>query len=93
MSKKYLLYSPKPVPGDFHIFVSLKKHLGGQHLKTNVEVKQAGLMWLHVWTTMVNMWKTASALRGSVAEGAEFMYEVFILEGLLPYFFKHHHTY
>lgn len=40
-------YSPDLAPSDFHLFGPLKKHLGGLHFRTDAEVQQAVLTWLH----------------------------------------------
>ena len=39
-------YSPDFTPSDYHFFGPLKKHLGGQHFRTDAEIQQAVLMWL-----------------------------------------------
>lgn len=40
-------YSPDLAPSDYHLFGPLKKHLEGQHFRTDAEVQQAVLTWLH----------------------------------------------
>jgi hypothetical protein len=39
-------YSPDLAPSDNHLFVPMKKHLGGQKFKTDYELKCGVLNWL-----------------------------------------------
>lgn len=38
---EYLSYSPDLAPSDYHLFTNLKKHMGGNRLNSNEEVKTA----------------------------------------------------
>jgi hypothetical protein len=44
-------YSPDLAPSDFHLFGSLKKHLGGRRFATDGEVQQAVMSWLQALDT------------------------------------------
>lgn len=39
-------YSPDVAPSDFHLFLELKKHLGGTHFDTDEDVKEEVLNFL-----------------------------------------------
>ena len=39
-------YSPDLAPSDYHLFLHLKKHLGGQRLQDDNEVKTSVIQWL-----------------------------------------------
>nr|CAH7761651.1 unnamed protein product [Callosobruchus chinensis] len=39
-------YSPDLAPSDYHLFLHLKKHLGGQRLQDDKEVKTVVIQWL-----------------------------------------------
>ncbi|KAG8195681.1 hypothetical protein JTE90_003825 [Oedothorax gibbosus] len=39
-------YSPDLAPSDYHLFLHLKKHLGGQRLQDDDEVKTVVMQWL-----------------------------------------------
>ncbi|GBM03122.1 Mariner Mos1 transposase [Araneus ventricosus] len=41
------LYSPDLAPSDFHFFGPLKKYLAGRHFRTDAEVQEAVVKWLH----------------------------------------------
>jgi hypothetical protein len=42
----HALYSPGLVPGNFHLFPALKKHLSGHCFTCDEDVKCATIMWL-----------------------------------------------
>jgi transposase len=44
-------YSPDLAPSDFHLFGTLKKHLGGRRFATDGEVQQAAMSWLQALDT------------------------------------------
>lgn len=89
---------------DFHLFVSLKKHVSSWHFKTNVEAQQAILKRLHRlgidlfcarFYALVHQWnKCLTTLKIYMYQCFldvylfEFMYKVFLWEGL-SYFLKH----
>jgi len=43
---RYLPYSPKVAPSDYHLFPNLKKHLHGRRFSTNDELKYTTEEWL-----------------------------------------------
>ncbi|VVC37523.1 Hypothetical protein CINCED_3A024544 [Cinara cedri] len=40
-------YSPDLAPSDYHLFTSLKKHMGGKKFSTNEEVKEEVDKWIN----------------------------------------------
>ena len=43
----HTLYSPDLASSNYHLLEPLKKHLESQHFRTDIEVQQAVLTWLH----------------------------------------------
>jgi transposase len=66
-------YSPDLAPSDYHLFGSLKEHLGGKRFRNNEEVIQEVQEWLHLqpkdfFRELPDRWRKCIANRGDDVE-------------------------
>ena len=85
-------YSPDLVPSDYHLFLHLKKFLGGKRFDDNDDLKYAVKKWLTSWAAAfyekgiqkvvprydkcLNMWK--NSLKNVESDNNKISYETFL---------------